>query len=81
MDVNRNHVVADIDSVPEEHKGNYTKIPKRLNAEARNFLAGKADGYVDPNKNSELSEWAKKEREKNRAKRKAAKLARKRNRK
>jgi hypothetical protein len=81
MDVGRNHLVADIESVPEKMRGRYTEVPEALREAAKEELAGRPDVFVSPAKQSELVDWARNKRKKLRAKAKVAKQSRKRNRK
>lgn len=80
MDVSRNHLVADINSVPAEDRSRYSRVPNELLAEALTELGGKPDVYVNPNRETALAKWAAKKRKKQRAKNKIAKAARARNR-
>jgi hypothetical protein len=80
MDVNRSHLVADINSVPEEMQRLFTQVPKHLQAEAERELAGRSEAHVNPNKKVALNAWAAAKRKKNRAKSKQAKASRKKNR-
>lgn len=79
MDTSRNHVVADINSVPEEHRVSYTPVPKRLQKEAKRVLADRTETYVDINSKSPLRIWADKV-EKRRKKNKLSAKSRKQNR-
>lgn len=79
MDVSRNHLVADIDSVPASERSRYTPVPTAFLDEARQELGDKPDVYVNPNRQTALNQWAAKKRKKNRAKAKLAKASRNRN--
>ena len=80
MDVNRSHLVADINSMPEEMRSLFTPVPKHLQAEAERELAGRSEAHVNPNKKLALNTWAAKKRKSNRTKAKLAKTSRKKNR-
>ena len=80
MDVKNNNLVADINSVPENLKKQYTEIPEHLHNEAKELLDGASDTYLKPKHNSKLGLWVKDERKKRRAKEKMAKASRKKNR-
>jgi hypothetical protein len=58
----------------------YSRIPKRLEAEARRAMKDATETYIDLNSNSPLANWAEKKR-KAKAKKKIAAASRKRNRK
>lgn len=80
MDVSRNHLVADINSVAPEDRARYSQIPKHLAEYARDALDGRQECYVNPNRETALTQWAAKKRQKQRARTKLAKASRKRNR-
>lgn len=80
MDVNTGHLVRDLNSVPAERRHLYTAVPDALKDEAAHELDGRDETYVNPKRAAALSEWANKQKRKNRARAKLAKASRKRNR-
>lgn len=78
MDTGRNHLVADLSSLSEEDRRNYTRVPAHLQADAERELAGRESVYVS--RNSNLKRWSERHNKKKRARAKAAKASRKRNR-
>lgn len=77
MQINNGHLVADMTSLPEHMADRYTAIPPRLRAEAARVLGGRRSARVDLAQRSRLAKWAAGRR---RAKRKAARMARRKNR-
>jgi hypothetical protein len=80
MDIRNNHLVADLDSLPEAMRENYRPVPPHLQDQARHELAGRSETSVSFHAAGPLSDWARKERNKAKAKRKQAKASRRRNR-
>lgn len=82
MDVNRGRLVADLNSLSEEDRRNFTPVPEHLRADAAELLAGSPATTVDMRTRSPVVDWARNERkrQKNRARNKAAKRSRKANR-
>lgn len=80
MDVNRGHIVADINEVEEKLRHRYTPIPDDLRAEAEDALDGEREAYINPNRAKKLAAWAANTRKTNRARNKLAKASRARNR-
>lgn len=73
-------VVADITMVPEVMRGQLLPLPKHLWGEAQRALAGRPEAHVSLNRRKGLAAWARKERQRRRAKNKVARASRKRNR-
>lgn len=64
MDTRNNHLVRDLEEVPEERRGRYTAVPQHLEAAALAALAGAAAVKVPRGKKGgALAAWAKDERE------------------
>jgi hypothetical protein len=79
MDVDTNHLVADINEVPVEKRDKYSSMPRNMRRHAMKELNGKSQAFVDPGLRSPLALWAQNKR-KQKAKAKIAKASRKRNR-
>lgn len=70
MDINTGHLI-DLESMGEllKYNGkNYTPVPEKLQGEAIQKLQGYCETFIDLEDDSKLSLWAKKERNKNKAK-------------
>lgn len=83
MDTSRMHVVADINAVPELERSRYTAVPDHLRSDAELALAGKQHAYASPSTTPRLTQWAEryeKKKKQNRARAKAARASRKKNR-
>lgn len=80
MDIRNNHLVSDISALTEELRENYRPVPFHLQEHAQRELAGRSDARVSFHGAGPLSDWARKERNKAKAKRKQAKTSRRRNR-
>lgn len=78
MDTRSNHLVRDVSILSEEDRRNYTRIPDHLQADAERELAGRESAYV--NRNGNLKRWAERKEKKKRARAKAARASRKKNR-
>ena len=79
MDPNTGHLVANAQQLPEDVRGSYVPIPARLNRAARRKLDGRPEAHVSLTSGGALSQFAAQQR-KAKAKRKAAKASRARNR-
>ena len=70
MDINTGHLV-DLEAREEllRYNGNtYTSVPEKLREEALRELQGLSETFIDLDGCSKLATWAKKERNKNKAK-------------
>lgn len=79
MQPSTGHLVSNIEDLPESVRGDYVRVPAHLNRAARRKLDGKPEAYVSLTSGGALSQFAAQQR-KRKAKRKAVKAARKRNR-
>ena len=77
MNPNTGHLVADLNSVPAAERDQYQKIPEALERDAEAELKGKREVQINLAHRSNLAQWAKNERKKNRTRAKIAKKARK----
>lgn len=80
MDIRNNHLVSDITALSEELRDNYKPVPFHLQEHAQRELAGRTETRVSFHGAGPLSDWARKERNKAKAKRKQAKASRRGNR-
>ncbi len=68
----------DIDVMPREEQQRYRKVPTKFEGAARHAIASGLPGHKSTHK--EFANWAKKVRRATKAKRKASKLSRRKNR-
>lgn len=80
MDTRTNHLVSDLDSLPESIREHYKPVPPSLHADALRALDGQQEVRISKHSKSRLAQWAAKDRNKAKAKRKAAKASRRGNR-
>ena len=77
MNPHTGHLVSDITTIEREFRTDYVPLPDQLNRAARRALRGREETHVSLTSGGMLSKFAAEQR---RAKRKAAKASRKRNR-
>lgn len=80
MNPSTGHLVADLTLLTEAERKQYIPIPEPFLDHARAALAGQPETVVNLKQQSELAQWAKAEKAKRRARNKAAKRSRARNR-